>query len=211
MIERIKQIFNFNKKEQLLDKTPEEKIQELFDSLNGEIITFKVGNDFTEFQDIVNHEIANYREKLQKERGFVLPLIHVVSEDSLQENEFIVMIRERTVQQKFVIPNIKDIQKEVLSSLEYIVDSELENLFSYEILEKYLNCSQQRQPWTIWNLTICYSLAEIKDVLVGLLRKDKSIKNIDYIFGKIVDITLESGFCSHIPTNKIVEKLILKL
>ena len=47
-----------------------------------------------------------------------------------------------------------------------------------ETTEKYINIVQKKHIWTIWNITLSYSITEIREVLIQLLKSKKSIKEI---------------------------------
>ena len=56
-----------------------------------------------------------------------------------------------------------------------------------------------------------YTIEEIRSVLVGILSNKKSIKDINKVFDRFVQYSMESGFCSHTSADKIVNKILKKL
>ena len=184
-----------------------EKIDEMFESLDSDIITLSVGEDLVNLKSILISTIDKYREELKNSSGFILPPVHILQNDSLQENEFVIKIREKDVLQKFVVPNQDETSKELQESLETIYSSHLDEIFTYETTEKYINIVQKKHIWTIWNISLFYSITEIREVLIQLLKSKKSIKNINYIFEKFADYTLDFGCCSRMPVNKLANKL----
>ena len=206
MKELLKKIF---KKEEYKENEQNiiEKIDEMFESLDSDIITLLVGEDLTNLDSTIINTIGDFREELKNTYGFILPPVHILKNNRLQENEFIIKVRDKEVLQKFVVPKQDEIQKELRESLETIYSSYLDEIFTYETTEKYINVVQRKHLWTIWNITLLYSITEVREVLIQLLKSKKSIKNINYVFEKFADCTLDFDSCNRIPVNKLAHKL----
>ncbi len=206
MLEKIKNLF---KKEEV--KTAEESVVEqveaLFDTLGGDVITICLGEDFIELKDSVTETINTFRENLKDETGFILPPVHILSKEELQENEIVIKIREKEVLQKFAVPNKKGIKKEIKESLDFVYKNFLDEIFTYEIAEKYINTAQKTLLGTIWHVTAMYTVTEIRTVLINILENKKSIKNIVYVFEKFAECSLNSGFYTHNNPRKIAQEL----
>lgn len=210
MINKIKKFFG-KKESPKVEQNVLEKIDEMFDSLNSDVITLLIGGDFIEHSDLILKVISDYRDELKDTTGFILSPVHVMSDNSLQENEFVVKVLGKQVTQKFVIPNEEHIKEDILDSLKYLYENKLDEIFTCEITEKYINFVQKNRPYTIWNISIMYTIEEIRSVLVGILSNKKSIKDINKVFDRFVQYSMESGFCSHTPADKIVNKILKKL
>ena len=52
-------------------------------------------------------------------------------------------------------------------------------------MEKYIDTVQKQNGWMVWNLTNAMPVWGIKLILVNMLKRDKSIKDINYVFEKI--------------------------
>lgn len=188
-----------------------EKIDNMFDSLDSDIITLLIGKDLTNLDSTIINTICEFRDELKNNSGFILPPIHILGNDSLQENEFVIKVRDKEVLQKFVISNQDETKKELRESLEIIYASYLDEIFTYETTEKYINIVQKKHIWTIWNITSLYSITEIREVLIQLLKSKKSIKNINYIFEKFAENALSSGFYEHHSAQRVAKKIAATL
>lgn len=206
MLEKLKNIFRLNKSVEK-ELSIEDKIEELFSSLNSDTITLLVGNDFIDYSESILKIVDKTRNEIKDTNGFILPLVHIKSSDSLQENEVLFKVREKEVLQKFILPNEKNLIKEIKAGLKELYKEHLHDIFSCETTEKYVTQVQKQCPWMIWNITSIYSITEIRDVLVEILQKDKSIKNINYVFEKFSEYTLDAEFYKHREPNIIADKI----
>ena len=206
MIEKLKNIFKLQQ-ETDVNINIEDKINKLFESLNSDIITIIVGNDLISYGNNVPDIVNDVRFEIKNKSGFIYPLVHVISSENLQENEIIFKVRDKKVLQKFIIPNQKSFKREIKSGLIEIYNKYLNEIFTCEITEKYINQVQKKCPWLIWNITSVYSITEIREVLVQVLEKEKSIKNICYIFEKFSEYTLDAEFYKHRAPNVIANKI----
>ena len=211
MLEKIKNLFKKETEEAPVTNSFEEQFDELFNSLGGDIITFEFGEDFVEYKDSILETIGKYRETLREKNGFIIPPVHILSNDKLQENEIVVKIREKEVLQKFAVPNRKGIKKEIKESLDFVYKNYLDEIFTYEIAEKYINTAQKTLFGTIWHITALYTVTEIRSVLLNLLENKKSIKNIVFVFEKFAECSLDSGFYKHNNSSKIAQELCSRL
>ena len=207
MLEKIKNLFKKETEETTNTSSFEEQFDELFNSLGGDVITLELGEDFVDYKDAILETIGKYRETLKEKNGFIIPSVHILSNDELQENEIIVKVREKQVLEKFIVPNEKHLKKEVEKSLELICENYIDDIFTYELTEKYINTAQNKLLGTIWHVTAIYTITEIRTVLVNLLENKKSIKNIVYIFEKFAEHALSSGFGEHHSAQKLAQKI----
>ena len=209
MINKIKKIFC--KKETIAEQSILEKIDCMFDSLGSDVITLLIGEDFVQYSDSILKLISDYRDELKETTGFILAPVRVQSNQNLQENEFVLKVCEKKVFQQFVIPNEEHIIEDIRKGLKYLFEKHLDEIFTCEITEKYINFVQKNRPYTIWNITVMYTIEEIRNVLVNILMSKKSIKDVNNIFDKFMQYSLQSGFCSHVSTDKIANNIIKKL
>lgn len=204
MIDRIRQFFIGKKEEPT--KTAEEKIEELFDqTFSVDIIRLEVGSDIAEFGDDICSVIMDFRNEIAEKYGFIYPPVHVIEVDGLQENEIKVFIREKVVDDDFLIPNEESVLKEVKTKLENIYENYLEDIFSNELVEKIINRVQIDNAWLIWNISCQYTVTDMKKVFLNILKQKKSIKNAKYIFEKIGE--LETSVSSDTLSKIIIEEI----
>lgn len=185
MIDYIKNIFKFNKKNEICKKTANDRIAEMYCELSTDIVCIKTGNDLNSFHDNLGDELSNFRENLFEKSGFIFPLIRVIADNELQENEFKIIIRSKEVKNGFCHLNQDDAINEIISSLEEVYEKNIDIIFSNEIMEKYMDTVQKQNGWMVWNLSNAIPLWGIRLILVNLLKQGKSIKDINYIFDKI--------------------------
>ena len=76
----------------------------------------------------------------------------------------------------------------IAKALKYIAVKHVDDLLDYEDIEKYLNVVEKENPYLIENIVPdIMTYADIKYVMVSLIKENVSIKNITYIFEKIND------------------------
>ena len=76
----------------------------------------------------------------------------------------------------------------IAKALEYIAVKHVEDLLDYEDIEKYLDVVEKENPYLIDNIIPdILGYADIKYIMVCLIKEHVSIKNITYIFEKIND------------------------
>lgn len=206
MIEKIKKIF-CRKNTVEAEKDVLTKIDEMFESLDSDVITLLIGEDFLEFKDLVIGTISEIREELKENTGFILPPVHIMDDEELQENEFVLQTHNKEVLRTFVIPNSSEIKKEIDYAIRYLFNNNIKDIFTSEITEKYINFVQRKQCWTVWNLTCTFSVAEIREVLINVLENKKTIRNISYIFEKFAEYALGDGYTQKPSVEKVSKKL----
>ena len=166
----------------------ERKYNENFNLLSEDIIVFKVGSDFIPVIDYLLDSIKNTRKNLTNETGFVFPLVRVLDSNNIQENELVVSIQGKEVYREFFICNKKEIEKEANELIRKIYDEYLDEIFTNEHLEKYINQVGKKSGWLIWDIQKVLLTSDLKYLLISLLKNGKSIKNITNVFEKISDI-----------------------
>lgn len=207
MLEKIKKLFKKETEELSTTNSFEEHFDELFNNLGGDVITFEFGNDFIQYKEAILESIEKFREEKKDKTGFIIPAVHVLSNENLQENEIVIKIREKQVLETFIIPTKNHLIKEIEKCLEQICENYIDDIFTCELVEKYIGTAQNKLLGTIWNITALYSTVEIKEVLLELLKNKKSIKNINYVFEKFAEHALSSGFCEHHSPQRLAQKI----
>ena len=165
-----------------------EKFKETFNTLSEDTIMFNVGFDLVPFAEEMVKSIKNSRNKIKNKTGFIIPLIRITSSKTLQENEIVVHIQGKEVFQEFIVFSKKEINKEIENIVNRIYDEHLDEIFTNEILENYISQVQRKNAWLIHDIMQILFVAEIKQLLMSLLKNGKSIKNISLIFEKISSI-----------------------
>ncbi len=183
MLKRIKNLFKINRKEERI--TVEQKIEDLFESLNEDTMLIEIGSDLVPFGVLICDIISELRNEVQSECGFILPAIRVRDNVFIQENELIISVRSKVKENLFMVPNEQSIREELYDILKSIVYDSIDSIFTNEIAEKYINTVQRNNSWLVWNMTNVISVIDIKTILSDIILKGKSIKNIDYVFEKI--------------------------
>ena len=194
MIKRIQKLFGFKTKETEETLSVVDVINNLFDDLDGDVIWLQIGSDIVPFGDYLCKDIiANLRDEIKYECGFILPPIHVTDNTSYQENEFTITIRGNLIENGYLIPTKTGIQDELYETLKTAVYNNINIIFTNEIAEKYIETVQRKNGWLIWNLTNQLSVIDIKTILIDIINSGKSINNITYIFEQIGNQILTNG------------------
>ncbi len=210
MIEKLKQIFNFNKAADAEKPSVEERIEEAFNSLGEDVLKIEFGSDITEFADVVLEKICELRENLKSETGFIFPPVHVLEQSYLQENEIIFYIRGKEVEHEFVIPNEESVERYVYDTLFNIFENCIDEIFTMEYVEKYITKVQQTNSWLVWSIACQLKTYEIKTILVNIIKEKKSIADINRVFEKIDECLSENRDCYHIWKPEVVARRISK-
>ena len=173
MLKRIKNLLHIKTKEAEL--TSGEKIDNLFDSLNEDIILLHLGEDLAEFEQLFCSIIQKLREEIKFECGFIIPEVHVQDWVLLQENEFRLYIKGKQVKHGFLIPNEKGIREEFYEIFKTLLYENIDRIFTNEIAEKYIDTVQRKNGWLIWNITNVLSIVDLKTIMLDIIQKGKSL------------------------------------
>jgi len=192
MLKRIKNLFNFKYKQ---EKTLSiyDAIDNLYDTLNSETIVINVGEDLTPYICYIQEIIKLIRNEIKEECGFILSPVKIIENNWIQENEFIIFIKNKKTENGYLIPNKDGIREEFYDIFKSNIYNSLDLLFTIEITEKYIDTVQKKNNRLIWNLTNSLSIIEFRTILVDILKKGKSINNINFIFEQIGEQVLTDG------------------
>ncbi|MBQ4124204.1 hypothetical protein IJD44_10880 [bacterium] len=199
MFEKYEKYFNslIKKAKKQKEKTIFEKINDLYDSLNGDTICIKLGSDLVEFGDDISKYSHEVRTEIKEKTGFILPAVRFLENDDIQENEIEVVINSVSAFSEFVIPTKENFEKDLKAALNKIYKDYLKDIFTNEMVEKYIDVVKKDNYKMA--VEVCYKLAsvEIKYILVDLLLHEKSINNIVLIFEKIAErIYIDNSYLS---------------
>lgn len=206
----IKKIKTFLKIEKTETRTTDifSKIDYLYNSLETNEINIEIGSDIVPFIETIRYCIDKFRTKIKNEYGFIFSAIRIRDNSNLQENELKIFIQNKLVIQSFFIPTKEKIKKEFNENLNSLFYKHVDEIFTCEIMERYINLVRNKNSYLIWNLTNTYSIVELKDILVALLKNKKSIKNISYIMEQIGQISLSNGCPYYKNPQKIINELL---
>lgn len=191
MLKRIQKIFHREPKEE--SQSVFEEIDSMFDSLNDDVLLITIGTDLIKYSELVSKKISEVRQEIKSECGFILPPVRICDNTYLQENEFNISIYGNILKSAYIIPNEKGINEELYETLKSTVYEYMDILFTNEITEKYVEKVQKNNGWLIWNITCKVSMTDIKTIMLDIIKKGKSINNINYIFEQIGEMVLANG------------------
>ena len=191
MLQKIKKLFHLERQEKSLSVY--DKINNLFDSLNDDIILVQIGSDLSPHAEYICELISSLREEIKDECGFILPPVRVLENECYQENEYTIIVRGEYAVDGFLIPNRQGIDEEFYEAMKTVIYKKIDDLFTNELAEKYINTVQRENGLLIWNLTNILSVVDIKTILSDIISAGKSINNINYIFEKIGEQILSDG------------------
>lgn len=206
----IKNLLHINKKNSEL--TVSQKIDNLFDLLDEYIIVIDIGEDLSPHNKLIVDIIQELREEIKSECGFIFPEIYIRENSGLQENEFVVYIRNNMAAKGFLIPNQSGITDEFYDVFKTALYNNVDKIFSNELVERYIDTAQRKNGWLIWNIVKILSVPEIKIILSDIISSGKSINNIGYIFEKIgEEVLLDGGYQDNFKTqnpHNIAKKVV---
>ncbi len=207
MKDKIKDFFNYfankygknNDEEKKQQNTDVESIiNNMFDSLDSFSLYFRIGSDINAFSNEISSSIGALREEIKENTGFIFPAIPFKCDNAIQENEIIISINGSEILDDFWVPNKDYVEKEIRRALLYIYRNHLNEIFTIEHLNRYIDKVKKYNYRLVENVTYNLSYVDIKYILVDLLSNGKSIKNISVIFEKIAEgIFIDKSFESH--------------
>ena len=210
MIETIKNLLKLNKKEP--EKDVYTRINELFESLGTDEISIQVGEDLVQFCSDISGRIWDLRNKIKDKTGLIIPPVRILDNLDLQENEYLIKIRNEEVYTGYTVPKEDYALNEIIRSLEQVCMDNLEKVMTNEMVEKYIEAVQRNNGWLVWYLGRMIPTTGIKVILVDLIKNGKSINDITYIFEKICEqATKNRDMCTIPDVKKIAERLKLEL
>ena len=116
MIEKLKTLLQ-TKKPKEVQKTLDEKITDLFESLQIDALAVSFGDDIIPFAQSIVNCIGKFRMAMKEKSGFIIPPVRVINNRELQENEIQILVRGHVVFQDFAIPQKDYILETVLNNL----------------------------------------------------------------------------------------------
>ena len=205
MIGKLKTLLHIKKPKQV-QKTLDEKMNDLFESLQVDTLAVSFGDDILPFAQSIVSCIGKFRVALKEKSGFIIPPVRVINDKDLQENEIQILVRGHVVFQDFAIPKKDYILETVLNNLAKISTKNISEIFTNEMTEKYIDLVQKNNSWLIWNVMRILPVTGIKTILVDILKAGKSIKDIVFVFEKICEYASENkDFISTKDPYKIAE------
>ncbi len=206
MLEKIKQLLKLNKKEPV--ESVEDQINDMFKSLSVDELRIIVGEDLIGIAPAICQRIQELRKKIKEEKGFIMPAVRIIDDFDLQENEYQIQVKNKTVFTGYTVPKETYACDEISKNMEISCMENLDLVFTNEITEKYINAVQSRNGWLVWNVSHLIPVTGIKVILVNLLKNGKSINDITYIFEKICEAaTKEKDWCSMRDPYKIAKAI----
>lgn len=209
MLDKLKQLFNLKTTTEVTP-TVEEKIEEAFNSLGEDVVRLEFGEDVTAFSYLILEKINEFRENLKLDTGFIFPPVHVLQNDDLQENEIVFYVRGKETEHEFLIPNKETVDKYIPETLTRLFETNIDEIFTMEYLERYINKVQSINSWLVWDISKQLGAYEIKTILVNVLKQKKSIADINRVFEKIDECLAENRDFCHVWKPEIVSKRICK-
>ncbi len=82
----------------------------------------------------------------------------------------------------------------IARAVEFVAIKYIDELFDYDDVNKYIEIVQEKNPYLVENIIPDFvSIAELRYILVSLMREKVSIKDIVYVFEKINDFSDEAS------------------
>ena len=158
-------------------------LEDMFTSLIADDLKIEIADNLSEFME--TDSIHELRTKIKENTGFIIPLVAVTVNDSLQDNEYKIFIRNNEVFEGSTVPVTNYAEAEIIYNLEKICKEHINEIFTNKISEKYIDLIQRNNNKLLWEISWYIKPTDIRAILVDLLRMEKSIKDIEYIFEQI--------------------------
>lgn len=128
-----------------------------------------------------------YSDELSMER---LPKNSIRDNDSISGREIVWIEEDQT--KDFWTKGLRP-EEYIAKALKFVCVKNIEEIFDYNDLNRYVDIIVDKNPYLIENCVPEFiSLAELKYLLVNLLKESVSIKDISFIFEKINDFSDEA-------------------
>ena len=210
MIERIKNLLKLNRKETAQNVYA--KIDEMFDTLGVDELCVQIGEDLLPYSEEICNKICDLRKKVKDKTGLIIPAVRILDNFDLQENEYQIMLRNKSMFDGYTVPKEEYASNEIARNLEQICMDNIETVLTNEMVEKYIEFVQRNNGWLVWYIARLIPTTGIKVILADLIRNGKSINDITYIFEKICEQATKNRDIYTIPdAHKIAENLKLEL
>ena len=151
------------------------------------------------------------RKHFFEEYGFIFPSVHILDNSFFQENELYCEVRGKEVWHDYTVPNEETVLKDVEDIIFYIFDNHLNEIFTYEMMEKYFDYLREKNYGMVYQLTGKLTVMQIRKILITLIKKRKSIKDLAYVFEKIADNVLTDNLYNDVNIKKLSQELINSL
>ena len=183
---------NFFEKKEEVKVDVNAVISSLYSKLEEDVVKIEIGLDLLPFIDDILQFCSDFRLKTFFKTGFILPPVHFVDSDSIQENEYRVYVQGLLIKTGFVVFTKDEILKEFSTVFDYLYENELDEIFTNEATENYLKKVEEKNYRLSQEITNFYDMHDIKQIFVNLLKNNKSIKNISSIVEKICAVNTEN-------------------
>lgn len=215
LFEKIKKIFSAKQNEDDVNTETRKFFgnpDDLFDELGVYELSINFGEDFLSFIDELSARIWDLRLDIKNRTGFILPPVHILDNTELQENEICINVRNNTVFTDYIVPTEKNFCDEIIKNLEIICFEYLEEIFSNEIVEKYIDHVNINNCGLVAYLTRVIPVPGFKKIFIDIIRNGKSINDITMIFEKIAEAAMtDNDTCFTRDAKKISRAVLAKL
>lgn len=219
-IEKIKKLLHiksnsteeFDTENDIYPEIYKRSIDDLFAELGVDEISIYCGEDFIEFTDELCSRIWDLRYEIKEKTGFILPSVRILDKSDLQENEIRINVRNNTVYTDFLIPTEENYCDEIIKNLRVICFEYLEDIFSNEIVEKYIDHVNINNSGLVMYLMRVITVTGFKKIFIDIIKSGKSINDITMIFEKIAEAAMkDNDICFTRDSKKISAAVLDKL
>jgi len=211
MIEFLKNMLKLNNKN-AYTPTVEDKISEMFENLKVDELSINLGEDLIPFSDELANRISELREKLYDKYGYIIPAVRILDNNELQENAYCIFVRNNPAHVGYTVCTVDYSCEEIITVLEKICFEQIDIVFSTELTERYIEQVSRKNGGLVYFVTHFLPITGIKQILTGLLKEGKSIKDIDYVFSQICEqCSKDNDTCRLRDAKKVFENMKTKI
>jgi flagellar biosynthesis component FlhA len=133
-------------------------------------------------------ELASLRAKLLEEKGFIIPPFEINCLESLEDNHYMIFIRNEMVHKDLVSPFSADPFPEIVNHLESILYQHADKIITRDVVWNYIKIVEENdQTLSKELMDKGLSISIIRNVFVNLIQEAVSIKDIRLIFQIILE------------------------
>ncbi|MCR4881089.1 MAG: flagellar biosynthesis protein FlhA [bacterium] len=165
-----------------------------YERLGIDIITVTLGKDLAWIADTDQNgnllpRIVGMRKRLVDELGYIIPNVRLLKSFENEPNEFDIWIRGKLVAKSEIIdkPEFLDEADMVVKELQKCAMEYVDYIFSLTNVYKITECVKVKDSALVDYLFEYVDNLDIRNIFVGLIKQNKSIKDVDFIYQKIAD------------------------
>jgi flagellar biosynthesis protein FlhA len=167
----------------VIEKLKEQNPDEIYERLGVDILSVQLASNLYEASsDEINEKFLKYRDKIVDSYGYILPIMKVVENSSLQSNNFVFSVRGKNIftgETKGVIAN------DVFVILQKIIFEYADKIIVRTDILKLLELVEYNDGGLTPELLSKITVEDIREIYVNLLSEKINVKDVLLLFERL--------------------------